>query len=170
MIFFVLAFGVVQACTWVLGTFDARQHHALIGTGLSSRDFFQPMVLMPMLAAWFGAEGAGWWRRPKLLEPCGAAARPATWVWRLVAGTLAGLLHILLGGLGLTLVAERLPDWIVLSCAGFAAAVVVVAFLPTHRRSGCPRCGYDWRGLARCPECGTLRHAGDGTLAAAGGL
>jgi hypothetical protein len=63
-------------------------------------------------------------------------------------------------GVALAFIAERLSDWWTMGIVPFVACAVVVGVLPRFvARSGCVRCGYDWRGLPRCPECGTTNPA-----------
>ncbi len=159
MILFVLMFSGVQLCAWVFGTYADEQRSAFMTSGASPRDFLLPMVLLPTVAAWLTAETVSAFRTPRLFAPAPRSATAGTWLVRLVVGGVVGVLHVAVAGVLLRFNQEYFADVWVMSVAGCVSVLLVSAFLPRRAGTGCSECGYDWKGLARCPECGTLRAA-----------
>ncbi len=159
MILFVALFALVQVCAWVFGTFEGTQGYAFTSSGVEPRDFLVPMVLAPTMAAWLAAESVQWLRKTRVFDAPQKGSMFAVWFARASLGLGVGVLHIGLAGLLLAATRERAPDLAVMAVSGGLAAVFGLVFLPGKRRAGCPSCGYDWAGLPRCPECGTLHAA-----------
>lgn len=152
---FVLGFALVQALAWILGTFVETQGYAFLGSSVTGRDFFLPVVAVPTIAAWVAMELALVLRRPSLFVAPWSTALARCGVLGLI-GVGAGLLTLGAEGVTLTMSAERVSDWWIMGLCPFTVCIVLVGVLPRHSaKAGCTRCGYDWRGLARCPECAT---------------
>ena len=153
MIPFVLAFAVVQAAAWFWGTYETALGQRMVESE-TWRGFFLPVVLIPVASAWIGAEVA------VLLRPFDKRKRtPLVHLLRWsICGLLAGGATIAVEGVALTINAERVSDSWIMALAPFAVAFGAVAVFPRASiTSGCPACGYDWKGLGRCPECGTAK-------------
>lgn len=156
---FVLGFAFVQLCAWVLGTFVEEQSSSFSGSLVNGRSFFLPIVALPTVAAWISMEFAVWARRPKLFVAPWSTML-ARWSVLGVVGVAAGLGTLGIEGAALAINAERVRDWWIMGLCPLAICGTLVAMLPRYvARTGCTGCGYDWRGLPRCPECGTAHPA-----------
>lgn len=161
---FVIGFGLVQLCAWVFGTFAEAQGYTFSGSNVTGRDFFLPVVALPTVAAWVATELALALRRPRLFVAPWSTALARSGVLTLI-GAAIGLLTLGVEGLALTIAAERIHDWWIMGLCPFAVCGVVVAVLPRYTpQTGCTRCGYDWHGLSKCPECAAPNPAYRGTL------
>lgn len=153
MIPFIVAFAFVQVGAWFWGTYETSQGLSYGGIGSSEvwRGFLLPVVLVPVACAWIGAEIAA------IVRPLGTRKRtPLIYLmqWS-VWGLLAGGLTIVVEGVALTINAERVSDYVIMSaCPLMVGGVAAFAFPRAATKGGCPTCGYDWTGLSRCPECG----------------
>lgn len=162
MIPFIMAFALVQVCAWVWGTYETAQGNVFADADIW-RGFLVPMVLVPVACAWIGAEVAA------IVRPFDTRKRTALMhiVRWCVCGLVAGGVTIAVEGVALTINAERLSDYVVMSVCPLVVACAAVALFPrASAKSGCPSCGYDWTGLSKCPECGGGR---DVSAAAANG-
>lgn len=152
---FILAFFAVQCGAWILGTYVDTQDANLVWDMLDARVYFLPVVVVPTVAAWIGVELAILFRRPRLfVAPW--STRLTRWFVLGMVGFAVGLVSLGVEGVALAINSERIADWWLMGACPFLVCGVAVAALPKYSaRRGCPNCGYDWRGLSRCPECGT---------------
>ncbi len=160
MIPFVLAIALVELAAWFFGTYSGAVNDPYVSTS-EWRAFFLPVVALPTVSAWIAAEIAVLIRRPTLFVRR-EGRHQNTWLARLTTrvalGLLAGGLIIVVEGIALAINAEKISDLWIMGLCPFLVVGLGVAFLPRYTPAkGCPTCGYDWRGLDRCPECGTVR-------------
>jgi len=155
MIPFIVAFALVQVVAWVWGTYVSALDY-VEADDETWRGFLLPVVLVPVVCAWIGAEIAA------IVRPFDKRKRTALvhivrWG---VCGLIAGGVTIAVEGVALTISAERVSDYWIMSLCPCVVALAAVALFPRASvNAGCPSCGYDWTGLSRCPECGGVRSA-----------
>ncbi|MGD9790187.1 MAG: hypothetical protein AB7Q00_01990 [Phycisphaerales bacterium] len=159
MIPFVLAIALVELGAWFFGTYYGAVNDPYVSAS-EWRAFFLPVVALPTVSAWIAAEIAVLFRRPSLFVRR-EGRHQSTWLARLTTrfalGLLAGGLILVVEGVGLAINAETISDLWIMGLCPFLVVGLGVAFLPRYTPAkGCPTCGYDWRGLDRCPECGTV--------------
>lgn len=163
MIPFIMAFALVQVVAWVWGTYETASGNPYAEDEVW-RGFLVPMVLVPVACAWIGAEIAA------IVRPFDKRKRTALMHivrWG-VCGLIAGGVTIAVEGVALTINAERLSDYFVMSvCPLIVGGVAVFVFPRASAKAGCPSCGYDWTGLPTCPECGGARSTSQATAVAA---
>lgn len=129
-------------------------HPTLINAALS-------LGLVPLLAAWVGAELARWLRTPRVLT------RHAHPLKRLLTGLTIGLIGSVLGALSVVLLepANGGLTWLLMGGSSLIASAGVLSLSRRTQRGRCARCDYDLSGvtvaaLGKCPECGLDQMAG----------
>ena len=79
---------------------------------------------------------------------------------RLTLGLLCGFLAAALGGIGIALAPERIPEGLAPLAAAITVSLIATLCLPALRAGHCRCCGYDLTGPTppdNCPECNTPR-------------
>jgi hypothetical protein len=151
---FVCGFGLAQSVAWFFGTYVSARADTY-ESGEHWRSFLLPMVALPSVGAWIVAEVMIAWRRPRLFSASWSTV-PVRWTVQALLGVIAALLTIGVEGILLAVNSGRISDWWIMGLSGpIVAAGVLRLVLRGKGETGCPSCGYDWRGLKRCPECGT---------------
>jgi hypothetical protein len=113
------------------------------------------LLVVPVLAAWLGAEWASAGKRSRRALDHRLALR-----WECVGiGMLAGVIGVAWSVLALVLLDRALPDAVLTAAGAMAGSVIVVMLMPRVKPGTCLRCGYDLAGATvgtggRCSECG----------------
>jgi ribosomal protein S27AE len=120
--------------------------------GTSPQAFALGLLAIPTASAWLALEVMTAIRPVRRLHRANRNG-PRDALARVALGACAGVAHVVLAGVLLAFSRERLLDEVVILTAGVIAGGTLALFM-SRAHEGCPRCGYDRRGLRTCPECG----------------
>lgn len=111
--------------------------------------------VVPLLAAWVGAEVVRSVRRPKVLA---GRAHPLK---RLLTGLTIGLVGSAAGALAVVLLEPVTGGyaWLLMGGSSLLVSLLILSFARRTARGHCDRCDYDLSGVTvaahgKCPECG----------------
>jgi hypothetical protein len=111
--------------------------------------------LVPLLATWFAAELARFWRSPKVLTSNAGVAK------RMFTGFIVGLVSCGTGTIAVVLLEPETGGlgWLLMGSCAFVSTSLLLAFAKPVRSGHCRRCDYNLAGVTpaaggRCPECG----------------
>jgi hypothetical protein len=144
-----LCYGSLAAAALLIKTEDWWTPHPTTAAAVLT------LGLVPLLAAWAGAEIVRFVRRPRVLT---AHSHPLK---RLLTGLTIGVVGSAVGALAVVMLepAEGGYAWLLMGLSSLAASVVVLTCSRRVSRGRCARCEYDLAGVTvaahgRCPECG----------------
>jgi hypothetical protein len=116
------------------------------------------LIVIPVAAAWLGAELARLLRRPRFIDPrvrsFWSCAAYGAIIW-----TLAAIVSLF----GLAWLENTLPDWAIIAVSFALVSAVLVGSRARAKPGQCLVCGYDLSGNTvaiglKCPECGRDAH------------
>ena len=116
------------------------------------------LVVIPVAAAWLGAESARLIRRPRFLDP-----RVRSFWFCAIFGAIIWTLASIFSLMGLAWLEDKVPDWSIIALSFALVPFALVAIRPRARAGHCLACGYDLSGNTvaiglKCPECGRDAH------------